>query len=104
MAGATMSRSWTVGGKSQSEVKTLLEKHLAEAQIPSFATVSWEGNVLKVSLAKAGKSHFTMALESAGSGTIIRETDRSVSFVHKPFVSVVESFVNSIMDKVTRQA
>lgn len=95
-----MAKSWNVSGKSQAEVKTLLEKELGAVELPSFATLSWEGNTLKVNIAKAGKSQFTMALESSGQGTIIRETDRSVAFVHKPFVSVVEKFVSTVMEKV----
>jgi hypothetical protein len=97
-----MGKSWTVKGKSQSEVKGLLEKSLSDVGLPSMASVSWEGHTLQVSISKAGKSQFTMALETAGPDTVIRETNRSVSFVHKPFVSVVESFVAQVMDKVVK--
>lgn len=95
-----MSKSWTIKGKTQSEVKTLVERSLAEVGLPSVASINWEGHQLQVSISKAGKSQFTMALESSGSDTIIRETNRSVAFVHRPFVAVVETFVSKVMDRV----
>lgn len=95
-----MSKSWTVKGKTQSEVKTLVEKSLKEIGLPSVATVNWDGHKLEVSISKAGKSQFTMAIESAGTDTVIKETARSVAFVHKPFVAVVETFVAKVMDRV----
>jgi hypothetical protein len=95
-----MAKTWTVSGKSQSEVKSMLEKELGAAEVPSFAAVTWEGNNLKVNISKAGKSQFTMSLEQSASGTVIREVDRSVAMMHKPFVSVVEKFVSNVMEKI----
>jgi hypothetical protein len=95
-----MAKSWTIKGKNQNEVKTLVERSLAEVGLPSMAAISWEGHNLQVSIAKAGKSQFTMTLESAGADTVIKETNRSVAFVHKPFVAVVETFVDKVMQKV----
>ena len=95
-----MTKAWSVSGKSQSETKSLLEKELAAAAVPSFASISWEGNTLKVNISKAGKSQFTMALEQNSSGTVIREVDRSVALMHKPFVGAVEKFVANVMEKI----
>lgn len=97
-----MSRTWTVPGKSQEDVKKALVSQLSATEIPSFASVDWDGYNMKVELAKAGKSKFTMTLETSGGSTVIRETDRNVAFVHKPFVSRVEKFVDELMEKVMK--
>lgn len=92
-----MAMSWTVPQSTVDLVKKALQSQLGKAAIPSFAQINWEANELSVKIDKAGKSEFRLALVPDGSNVKIVETRRDVAFMHKPFVSKVESFVKQVM-------
>jgi hypothetical protein len=94
-----MTISWTFRNLSIDEAKTLLQKELQAAGVPSFANISWEQNTMLVRIEKGGKSEFKMSLQTLGTDTKFIETKRDVAFLHKPFVGRVETFVDQILNK-----
>lgn len=94
-----MTMSWMFRNLSTDEAKSLLQRELQAAGVPSFATISWEQNTMLVRIEKGGKSEFKIALQSQGSDTKFVETKRDVAMFHKPFVGRVESFVDQILNK-----
>ncbi|NBO37224.1 hypothetical protein EBU99_01435 [bacterium] len=94
-----MAMSWTFRNVSSNDAKTILQRELQAAGVPSFANVSWEQNSMFVKIDKGGKSQFVLTLESNGSDTKFVETKRDVALFHKPFVGKVESFVDQILTK-----
>ena len=90
--------NWKVPNKSAEEVKTAVEGLLKSKGLPSFADVTWQGQEMCVRIDKGGKSEFRLALKPGSGGTTdVVEVKRDVAFLHKPFVSKVESFVGEIM-------
>lgn len=92
-----MAFNWKVAGKNPDEVKSAVEGALKTKGLPSFADVSWQGNEMCVKIDKGGKSEFRLALKPNGAGCDIVEVKRDVAFLHKPFVSKVETFVTDVM-------
>lgn len=94
-----MTMSWTFRNLSTDEAKSILQRELNAAGVPSFATISWDQNTMSVKIDKGGKSEFKIALQSQGTDTKFIETKRDIALFHKPFVGRVESFVEQILNK-----
>lgn len=95
-----MALNWTIPEKTLDTAKQVIDSTLSKMPIPSFAQVSWDKDELCVKIDKAGKSEFRMAIKPEGSGVKVVETKRDIAFMHKPFVSKVEGFVQEVMDMV----
>ncbi len=95
-----MAMNWSVEGKTADVIRQSIDAALNQMGIPSFAQVGWEKDELCVRIDKAGKSEFRMRLKTDGSKIKIEETKRDISFMHKPFVGKVESFVEQVMNTV----
>lgn len=92
-----MGLNFTITGKSCADVKSTVEGILKTKGLPSFAEVSWQGHEMCVKIDKGGKSEFKLALKQSGNDTSVVEVKRDVAFLHKPFVSKVETFVDEVM-------
>ena len=92
--------NWTFAGKNRDEVKKALDAALQQKGLPSFADISWDGDVFCVKIDKGGKSEFRLGLKQAGADAGISEVKRDIAFLHKPFVGKVESYVNEIMSMI----
>ena len=98
-----MSMNFKMAGKSLDDVKSTVEGALKSKGLPSFAEVVWQGNEMCVKIDKGGKSEFRLALKQSGADTSVVEVKRDVAFLHKPFVSKVESFVTELMSSLGAQ-
>ena len=94
-----MAMSWTFKNINAADAKTILQRELQAACVPSFASVSWEQETMLVKIDKGGKSEFKLTLQSNGSDVKFVETKRDVALFHKPFIGKVENFVDSILTK-----
>jgi hypothetical protein len=92
--------NWNVKGSTVDNAKQSIEAAVSKIGLPSFAKFVWENDELCVQIDKAGKSEFRLCLMQQGDTVNIAETKRSISFMHKPFVSKVESVVGQIMAAV----
>jgi hypothetical protein len=98
-----MAFNWKCSNQNIDVLKTSLEAALKSKGLPSFADISWQGNELCVRIDKGGKSEFRLALQQKGVDAAVVEVKRDVAFLHKPFVSKVESYVGEIMSQVGAQ-
>lgn len=92
-----MAMGWKAVGISLDEARDELRTALGERSLPDWASYRWVGDELHVEIRKGGTSTFRLALEAAGAGCRIVERKRKVSMLHRPFVGVVEDFVDEAM-------
>ena len=98
-----MIMNFKMAGKTLDDVKSTVEGALKSKGLPSFAEVVWQGNEMCVKIDKGGKSEFRLALKQSGADTSVVEVKRDVAFLHKPFVSKVETFVTELMSSLGAQ-
>jgi hypothetical protein len=92
-----MSLVWTSKNSDLAAMRMLIQKHLNDARIPNYVTLNWADDELCILISHGGKSEFRLTLSGDKNGMRICETKRDISFLHRPFVSMVEKLVDKVL-------
>lgn len=94
-----MTMRWKTDKVGADDVKESLSAAISQANIPSFAKISWNGPELMVRIEQGGTSEIRLKIESDGKGAAVTETKRSIALLHRPFAKTVEAFVERVMSE-----
>lgn len=73
--------------------KKRIEDMLNESEIPKIVNIEWKDDDLSITITKAGQSKVILALNRSENDIIITEREREVAWLHKSFISMVETII-----------
>ena len=74
-------------------VKQRIDDMLKESEIPKIVNIEWINDDLSITITKAGQSKVILTLSEYENDIIIAEKEREVAWLHKSFISMVETII-----------
>jgi len=96
-----MFNKWMYQNISLAKATELINSQIKITPLPDYATLTWNNQEeISLKINKTGKSEVKLSIKEHNNSVIIEEMKRDISFLHKPFIHIVENEITKIINNI----